>query len=119
MQYIGPTSQIILEFVSLVQQDRQDERRVSLELETKYNTFVEALRLEQGTILGYFDRVFGERENALRHFYELMDKASANGDTEQLKTAVEGIVGIIRSNPMMGFEEFRKALSDPGRIIEF
>ena len=118
MQYIRPTSQVVLEVISLVQQDRQDERRVRVEFETRYNAFVEALRIEQGTILGYFDRVFGERENALRQFYDLMDTASENGDNEQLKLAVEGIVGVIRSNPLLGFEEFRSALSDPSKIIE-
>ena len=118
MQYIRPTSQIILEIISLVQEDKQDERRGRLEFETRYNAFVEALRVEQETILGYFDRVFGERDNALRQFYDLMDRASANGDNEQLKLAVEGIVGVIRSNPLLGFEDFRNALSDPTKIIE-
>ena len=62
--------------------------------------------------------VFGERDNALRQFYDLMDRASENGDNEQLKLAVEGIVGVIRSNPLLGFEEFRNALSDPTKIID-
>ena len=118
MQYIRPTSLVILEVISLVQQDHQDERRIRLEFETRYSAFVEALRVEQETILGYFDRVFEERENALRQFYVLMDRASENGDNEQLKLAVEGIVGVIRSNPLLGFEEFRSALSDPSKIIE-
>ena len=118
MQYIRPTSQVILEIISLVQEDQQDERRVRVEFETRYSAFVEALRVEQEIILGYFDRVFGERENALRQFYDLMDRASENGNNEQLKLSVEGIVGVIRSNPLLGFEEFRNALTDPSKVIE-
>ena len=118
MQYIRPTSQLILEVVSIVTQDQADERKVRLELETRYNAFVEALRVEQEIILDYFDRVFGERENALRQFYDILDRASRDGDNERLKTAVEGIVGIIRTNPLMGFDEFQKALADSRRVIE-
>ena len=118
MQYVRPTSQVILEVVSMVMQDQQDERAARLELETRYNAFVEALRVEQETILRYFDRVFGERENALRQFYDVLDRASRNGDNEQLMTAVEGIIGIIRTNPLMGFDEFQRALADSRRVIE-
>ena len=118
MQYIRPTSQVILEVVSIVAQDQREEREARLELETRYNAFVEALRVEQETILSYFDRVFGERDNALRQFYGVLDRASLNGDNERLKTAVEGIIGIIRSNPLMGFEDFQRALVDSRRTIE-
>ena len=119
MQHAIPASRIILEVVSLVIQNQQDERKTRLELETRYNAFVEALRVEQESILNYFDRVFGERENALRQFYDVLDRASRNGDNEQLKAAVEGIIGIIRTNPLMGFDEFQKALADSRRVIEF
>ena len=118
MQHFTPASQVILEFISLALEDHRDERRVRVELDARYNAFVEALRVEQETILGYFDRVFGERENALRQFYDLMERASEDGDNEQLKIAVEGIVGVIRSNPLLGFEEFRNALSDPTKVID-
>ncbi len=119
MQHAIPASRIILEVVTLVIQDQQDERKTRLELETKYSAFVEALRVEQETILNYFDRLFGERENALRQFYDVLDMASRRGDNEQLKAAVEGIIGIIRTNPLMGFDEFQKALADSRRVIEF
>ena len=102
MQYIRPTSQVILEVVSIVAQDQREEREARLELETRYNAFVEALRVEQETILSYFDRVFGERDNALRQFYGVLDRASLNGDNERLKTAVEGIIGIIPEQPADG-----------------
>lgn len=118
MQYITPTSQVILDFISLALEEHRDERRVRVELDARYNAFIEALRVEQETILGYFDRVFGERENALRQLYDLMERASEDGDNEQIRVAVEGVVGVIRSNPLLGFEEFRNALSDPTKIIE-
>lgn len=119
MQYARPASQIILEVVSIISHDQRDEREARLELETRYDAFVEALRVEQETILSYFDRIFAERDNALRKFYELLDQAAESNDNEQLKTAVEGIVSVIRSNPLLGFDEFQKALADSRRPIEF
>ena len=118
MQKITPALQIILDVASLIVQEERDERKTGLEMEARYNAFIEALRAEQETMTAYFDRVFGERENALRHLYDVMDKATAAGDNEQLNTAVQGIVGIIRTNPLLGFEEFQKALADPRKTIE-
>ena len=118
MPKITPALQVILDVASLVIQEERDEREARLEMEARYNAFVQALRTEQETMIAYFDRVFGERDNALQHFYDLMDEATAAGDNEQLETAVSGIVGIIRTNPLMGFEEFQKALADPRETIE-
>ena len=84
MQYIRPTSQVILEVVSIVAQDQREEREARLELETRYNAFVEALRVEQETILSYFDRVFGRETTRFDSFTE-----SWTGRAERGQRAIE------------------------------
>ena len=109
MQKITPALQVILDVASLVIQEERDEREARLEMETRYNVFGQALRTEQETMIAYFDRVFGERDNALQHFYDLMDEATAAGDNEQLETAVSGIVGIIRTTPSWDSKSSRRS----------
>ncbi len=47
-----------------------------------------------------------------------MESSFASSDNGQLELAVQGIKGIIRENPLSGFEEFRTTLGDPAKIIE-
>ena len=88
------------------------------EIEARYEAFIAALQIEQETILRFFEMQFAERAEALQHFYDLMDSASNRGDNEQLSLAVQGIVGIIRENPLLGYTEFRQAWADTTRPLE-
>lgn len=47
-----------------------------------------------------------------------MESSFASSDNGQLERAVQGIIGIIRENQLLGFEEFRKAVGNPTKIIE-
>lgn len=96
----------------------QDDQVALAEIEAHYNAFIAALRMEQETILRYFEMQFGERAEALRHCYDLMESATDNGDNSQLELAIQGIIGIIRENPLLGYAEFRKALADTSQMIE-
>ena len=110
--------EIITQFVSSYRPGDEGQAKDIAEVEARYNAFLEALRIEQQTIIQYFEMRFTERAEALRNFFDLMESASEHGDNTQLEFAVQGIIGIIRENPLLGFEEFRKALGDPTKIIE-
>ena len=110
--------EIITHFVSSYRADNESQAAEIAGVAARYNAFLEALRIEQHNIIQYFEMRFAERAEALRHFFDLMESASESGDNTQLELAVQGIIGIIRENPLLGFEEFRKTLGDPAKIIE-
>ena len=110
--------EIIRQFVSSSSPSDEGQDTEIAEVEARYNAFLEALRIEQHTIIQYFEMRFAERAEALRNFFDLMESASESRDNAQLELAVQGIVGVIRENPLLGFEEFRTALGDPTKIIE-
>lgn len=106
---------VILEVIDRFTDNEAGDPTALAEIEARYDAFIEALRIEQQTILRYFEMQFAERAEALGHFYDLLDRAR---DKEQLEVAVSGIVGIIRENPLLGYAEFRKAIGDPTQKIE-
>ena len=108
----------ITQFVALYLSDDESQATEIAEINAKYHAFLEALRIEQHTIIQYFEMRFAERAEALRNFFDLMESASDSADNTQLELAVQGIIGIIHENPLLGFEEFRKALGDPTKVIE-
>ena len=113
MQMITPALQIILHVASLIVQEERDEREAGLEMEARYNAFIEALKTEQETMVTYFDRVFGERENALRHLYDVMDKATAAGDNKQLGDSGPRNSRHNQDQPPIGVRRVPKGLGGP------
>ena len=110
--------EVISQFVSSYHRGNEAQAMEVAEVECRYNAFLEALRIEQRTIVRYFEMRFAERADAIRTFFELMESASESGDNAQLELAVQGVISIIRENPLLGFEEFRKTLGDPTKVIE-
>ena len=118
MQQTTAALQVLDAVLSAFNSDDADDQVALAEIEAHYNAFVAALRIEQETILRYFEMQFAERAKALQHCYDLMEAATDNGDNAQLELAVQGIIGIIRENPLLGYAEFRKALADTSQPIE-
>ena len=79
---------------------------------------VTALNNERDLILDYFDRRFMERRVTLEEFFELMHNAVERKNTEELQTALAGILGIIRDNPLGDLAEFRKNWQKPTYSID-
>ncbi len=82
------------------------------------NVLVTALNNERDLLLDYFDKRFAERRVALAEFFELMHKAVDNKNTDELQTALAGILGILKDNPLGELAEFRKNWKDPSYSID-
>ena len=87
-------------------------------IRTNYQAFLDALRVEQESLLIYFEHRFAERREALHEFYQLLHTAVETEDDHQLDAAIYGILGIIRDNPLTDYVEFKRAFNDPNTIIE-
>lgn len=97
---------------------RAEERTKREEIWSKRDVLVTALNSEKEVILTYFEHRFAERKMALEQFYLLLHRAVDSGNENELKVALDGILGIIRENPLKDFAEFKKNMSNPDFVIE-
>jgi hypothetical protein len=88
---------------------REIEETRRNEIRKERDIAVSKILAERDLMLRYFDGVFEERKVSLGHFYRLLDHAVENGDNEQLERALQGIVGIVTTSPLLGFNEFWQA----------
>lgn len=96
--------------------DQEQTKR--LEISAKLQIALETLRAERELMSGYFDRVFAERREELSRLHEYLDRAIESRDSETMAVALNGIVGIVKSCPLLGYSEFRQKLKS-GAAIEF
>ena len=96
---------------------QQEETRREL-VRTHYETLLEKFKLEQESLLRYYEMKFAERRESLQHFYWLLHQAVENGDTLQLQGALYGILDIIKTDPLADYEKFALAMRDPDIVLE-
>lgn len=62
----------------------------------------------------YFDRVFVERSSIKEELFSRLDLAMESGDPEMVSSVVDGIVGLAKSSPLAGIEDFGKFWAELG-----
>lgn len=92
---------------------REVEQTKREEIWAKRDVLISALNNEKDVILTYFEHRFAERKSSLEQFYNLLHKSVDSGNEIQLQSALAGILGIIKENPLSDFAEFRKNMSNP------
>ena len=70
---------------------------------------ISAIEAEKEVILTYFKHRFKERGDALKHLFEVLTDAVKQKNDNAMDKALEGIVGIVKDNPLKDFDNFRKA----------
>lgn len=68
--------------------------------------------------MAYFDKRFDERKAVLDKFFGVLDGAVEGQDRETLHVALEGILGVLKDNPLADLESFRKSMLDPDHLLE-
>ena len=96
----------------------EEERAQKEWIRANHQAFLAALKVEQETLLAYFDKRFAERRETLQEFYEVLHHAVETGNDHQLDSSIAGILGIIRENPLLDYAEFKRAFDDPDTVIE-
>ena len=92
---------------------REVEQTKREEIWSKRDVLIVALNNEKDVILTYFEHRFEERKSSLEQFYNLLHKSVGSDNEIELQTALAGILGIIKENPLSDFAEFRKNMSNP------
>lgn len=103
-----------LEYLKIREQERTKREMIW----SKRDVLVTALNNEKEVILAYFEHRFKERKATLEQFYDVLHRATRSGDSGQLQIALDGILGIVKENPLKDFAEFRKNMSNPDFVIE-
>ena len=96
------------------EQCEETKRRL---IDANRDIIITALKSEQGALLAYFSHAFSERSMALGGFFDLLHQAAENNNSEQLTTALSGILGIIQKSPLDGLESFKRNMEKPGYQI--
>ena len=86
-------------------------------IDANRDIIIQALKNEQEALLAYFSHAFSERRMALEGFFDLLHQAAENNNSEQLTTALSGILGIIQKSPLDGLESFKRNMETPGYQI--
>lgn len=92
---------------------REVEQTKREEIWAKRDVLIVALDNEKDVILTYFEHRFAERKSSLEQFYSLLNKSVGSDNEIELQTALTGILGIIKENPLSDFAEFRKNMTNP------
>lgn len=106
------------EYMKLAEQE-QTKRR---EIEAWEKESIAKINATRDLLMKYLDRSFDERANNFRALFDVVDRAIAAGNNEQLALALHSITEIAKSSPFKDLADLasvRIALDDPNHEWTF
>ena len=106
------------EYMKLAQQE-QTKRR---EIEAWEKEVIAKINATRDVLMEYLDRSFDERANNFRALFDVVERAIAAGNNEQLALALHSITEIAKSSPfkeLANLTSVRTALDDPNHESTF
>lgn len=88
------------------------------EIIAKRDVAIQNLQNQKEIILAYFEKRFAERKEALQSFYTLLSNSLSTNNEKQLDTALAGIMGIIKDNPLGDFQTFKNNMLNADYEVE-
>ncbi|MGY1722745.1 hypothetical protein [Blastococcus sp. SYSU DS0533] len=84
---------------------------------------VEVARIQEASsfLKQYFEQVFAERSTTIDGLFRHLDIAMTNGDGRATEAALQGIVDLAKSSPLVDMgdlSQVRKAMDDPDHVWE-
>ena len=115
VQNLNPL-EVVREYFSYlkISSEHQTERE---RITAKRDIAVRLIEAEREMILEYFQQRFAERRDTLNSFFEVLHTAVQEKNEHAMNTALSGVLGVIKDNPLKDFEAFRQARADK-RVIE-
>lgn len=102
-----------LSFLKASSEQKTERERIAAER----TVALSAIESEKTIILEYFHQRFAERREALDTLFEVLQSAVRSKDEHGMDTALSGILGILKDNPLSDFDAFRRARENQ-QIIE-
>lgn len=83
----------------------------------KRDVAVLAIEAERDVLLEYFQLRFSERKHALDGMFKVLNKAVEDKNDTAMDAALNGILEVVKDNPLKDFETFRVSRAK-GEILE-
>ena len=87
------------------------------EIQARREIAVATIQAQKEALEQYFYLHFEERATVLSELFKLLDHAVEKQDINELDVALNGILGVVKDNPLKDFESFRDAYTQ-GKTIE-
>jgi hypothetical protein len=77
-----------------------------------------AIAAHKEVLLAYFHERFAERRQALAGFFDLLEESARTNNETIVDRALQGIITIIRENPLRDFATFSRNMKNPAFELE-
>ncbi len=106
------------DYLTIAEQERTKRR----EIEAWEKEAIAKINAQRDVLMDYLDRSFDERAKNFRNLFDVVDRAIAAGNNEQLALALHSITEIAKSSPfkeLANLASVRAALDDPNHEWTF
>lgn len=107
---------VLKEYVAwrkIAEEQKTERQRVI----AKRDVAVLAIEAERDVLIEYFRLRFSERRHALDGMFTMLHKAVEEKNDKALDAALNGILEVVKDNPLKDFETFRSSRAK-GKILE-
>jgi hypothetical protein len=116
--FVGPTESLerIVEACTDYMKIAEEERTKRREIEAWEKTTVTKIKAQRDLLMKHLDRSFDERAENFRQMFDVVDRAIATGNNQQLALTLDAIVVLAKSSPfkeLASLSSVRAALDDP------
>ncbi|RBY91063.1 hypothetical protein [Blastococcus sp. TF02A-30] len=100
---------------------REEEQSKRAKIDAYASVEITRIQEASSALKSYFEQVFAERSTTIDGLFRHLDVAMASGDGKATEAALQGIVDLAKSSPMVDIgdlSQIRKALDDPDHVWE-
>jgi len=115
---VGPTESLerIVEACTDYMKVAEEERTKRREIKAWEKTTITKINAQRDLLMEFLDRSFDERAENFRQMFDVVDRAIATGNNQQLALTLDAIVLLAKSSPFKewaSLSSVRAALDDP------
>jgi len=106
------------EYKQIAEQERTKRR----EIKAWENESLAKIKAQRDLLMEYLDRSFDERSKNFQQLFDVVDRAIASGNNEQLGLALDSITELAKSSPfkeLANLSSVQAALADPNHEWKF
>ncbi len=98
---------------------KEEEETKRVEIISSSNEAIERIRASKEIFLEFLKQEYNERYFVYSELFKRLDQAIEKQDVEVVSLVMSGILEQIKKNPFANFKEFKEALENKNRKLEF
>ncbi len=123
-QFVTPTESLerIVEAYSEYMKIAEEEQTKRRGIQAWEKTTITKIQAQRDLLMEYLERSFDERANNFSQMFDVVDRAIATGNNEQLALILDSITRLAQSSPfkdLANLSSVRAALDDPDHEWQF